>query len=61
MNGIRGLGIIFRRMDNNRDKKLDKYEFEWGLRENGHNLSPLDLERLFQYFDRNKDGRISYD
>ena len=25
--GIRGLGIVFRRMDNNRDKKLDRYEF----------------------------------
>jgi Ca2+-binding EF-hand superfamily protein len=59
--GIRGLGIVFRRMDNNRDRHLDRYEFEWGLRENGHRLSALDMERLFKYFDRSKDGKISYD
>lgn len=59
--GIRGLGIVFRRMDNNGDRHLDRYEFEWGLRENGHVLSPMDLDRLFRYFDRNRDGRVSYD
>mmetsp|Transcript_1949 Transcript_1949/g.231 ORF Transcript_1949/g.231 Transcript_1949/m.231 type:complete len:115 (+) Transcript_1949:1005-1349(+) len=48
-------------MDNNGDKHLDNYEFEWGLRENGHVLSPMDLDRLFRYFDKNRDGRISYD
>jgi Ca2+-binding EF-hand superfamily protein len=26
-NGIRGLGLVFRRMDNSRDRKLDRYEF----------------------------------
>jgi Ca2+-binding EF-hand superfamily protein len=59
--GIRGLGIVFRRIDNNRGGALDKNEFEWGLRENGHQLSPLDYERLFRYFDRNLDGKVSYD
>ena len=59
--GIRGLGIVFRRMDDNRDKHLDKNEFEWGLRENGHILTATDVEKLFKYFDRNADGRVSYD
>ena len=59
--GIRGLGIVFRRMDDNGDKHLDKYEFEWGMRESGHALGPMDMERLFKYFDKNRDGRISYD
>merc|ERR1712060_778035 len=59
--GIRGLGIVFRRMDNNGDKKMDRNEFMWGLRENGHTLSPSEFERIFKYFDRNNDGRISYD
>jgi calcyphosin len=61
MHGIRGLGIVFRRIDSNKSKSLDKLEFEWGLRENGHQLSPLDLDRLFKYFDKNLDGSVSYD
>lgn len=48
-------------MDDNGDKHLDKHEFEWGLRENGHILTPPDVEKLFKYFDRNQDGRVSYD
>lgn len=59
--GIRGLGIVFRRMDRSRDNFLDKGEFEWALRENGHILSPVDTEQLFKYFDKNHDGKISYD
>ena len=59
--GIRGLGIVFRRMDNNGDRKMDRNEFMWGLRENGHTLSPSEFERIFKYFDKNNDGRISYD
>jgi len=59
--GIRGLGIVFRRMDNSRDKKLDRYEFMWGLKENGHNLSPSEFERIFKYFDKNNDGKVNYD
>lgn len=59
--GIRGLGHVFRRMDNNGDKKFDRNEFMWGLRENGHKLSPSEFERIFKYFDKNNDGRVSYD
>lgn len=59
--GIRGMGIVFRRMDNSRDRKLDRYEFQWGLKENGHDLSPSEFERIFKFFDRNNDGYVSYD
>lgn len=59
--GIRGLGIVFRRMDNNGDKRMDRTEFMWGLKENGHDLSPSEFERIFKYFDKNNDGKISYD
>ena len=48
-------------MDNNGDKKMDRHEFMWGLRENGHNLSPSEFERIFKYFDKNNDGKLSYD
>lgn len=60
-NGIRGLGIVFRRIDNSRDRKLDRQEFMWGLRENGHDLAPSEFERIFKYFDKNNDGKIDYD
>jgi len=33
----------------------------WGLKENGHTLSPSEFERIFKYFDKNNDGRLSYD
>lgn len=42
--GIRGIGIVFRRMDDNGDKHLDKYEFQWGIRENGHVLNPKEMD-----------------
>lgn len=40
---------------------MDRNEFMWGLRENGHTLSPSEFERIFKYFDKNNDGKISYD
>lgn len=58
--GIRGIGIVFRRMDDNGDKSLDRYEFQWGLRENGHKLNPAEFEKVFKYFDKNNSGRIDY-
>ena len=33
----------------------------WGLKENGHVLSPSEFERIFKYFDRNNDGKVDYD
>ena len=48
-------------MDNSGDRKMDRYEFMWGLKENGHNLNPSEFERIFKYFDKNNDGKISYD
>ncbi len=58
--GIRSLGGVFRRMDNSKDSKLDRAEFMWGLRENGHVLTPSEFERIFKYFDKNNDGKIDY-
>ena len=59
--GIRGIGVVFRRMDDSRDKKLDRYEFQWGLRENGHELTAAEFEKVFRAFDRNNTGKIDYD
>lgn len=59
--GIRALGQVFRRIDNSKDMKLDRTEFMWGLRENGHVLTPSEFERIFKYFDKNNDGKVNYD
>ena len=48
-------------MDNSGDRKMDRTEFMWGLKENGHNLTPSEFERIFKFFDRNNDGKIDYD
>jgi Ca2+-binding EF-hand superfamily protein len=47
-------------MDNNGDKKLDRYEFQWGLKENGHDITPSEFERVFKYFDKTNNGKIDY-
>jgi Ca2+-binding EF-hand superfamily protein len=59
--GIRGIGRVFRRMDDSGDRKLDRMELMWGLKENGHDLSAAEFERIFKYFDRNNVGKINYD
>ena len=51
-------GHVFRRMDNNGDRRLDRQEFMWGLKENGHTLSPSEFERIFKFFDKNNSGKI---
>ena len=58
--GIRGLGILFRKIDASGSKKIGKHEFTWAMKENGHSLSALEFERLFKYFDRNNEGMIDY-
>ena len=36
-------------------------EFMWGLKENGHNFSNAEFERIFKYFDKNNTGSVDYD
>jgi len=47
-------------MDKNGNNLLDRHELQWGLKENGHSLSPSEFERLFKFFDKNNDGVVSY-
>lgn len=60
INGMRGMGRLLRKADKSGSKKISRHEFAWAMKENGHILAPQELERLFNYFDRNKDGVISY-
>jgi len=59
--GVRNLGITLRKMDLIGDKKLERKEFQWGMKMNGHELSPAEFERLYKYFDRNNTGKINHE
>ena len=58
---IRGMGRSFRIMDDNGDRKIDKQEFYWGLKDNGVNINMRQAQALLNHLDTNKDGVVSYD
>ena len=59
--GIRSLGVIFRRMDNNGNRKLDQGEFTEALA--SFNLFPkiVEIQALMRYYDVDGDGNITYE
>lgn len=59
--GARGLAIVLRRTDKHKNGILDRAEFAWALKENGHYLSKFELDKLYAYFDKNCDDKIVYE
>ncbi|XP_050681717.1 calcyphosin-like protein isoform X2 [Leptidea sinapis] len=59
--GIMGLARVFRRMDDDGSKQLNKEEFVNGIKESGLDLNPDDTEELFHKFDVDNSGSISLD
>jgi Ca2+-binding EF-hand superfamily protein len=55
------MGRSFRIMDDNGDRKIDKQEFYWGLKDLGAEVSKREAQLLLEYLDTNKDGVVSYD
>lgn len=48
-------------MDWNRNNSLDPVEFKYALRDYGVKISDLEVTAIVKYFDKNKDGKISFD
>jgi len=58
---IRGLGRVFKTMDDNGNRKVDAQEFFVGLNECGCNLTKEETDALLSHFDTDHDGNINFD
>ena len=58
---IRGLGRIFRILDDNRNRQIDKNELMWGLKDFDIHLSEEQTAVLMAHFDRDGSGTIDFD
>ena len=60
-NGIRGLKVMFRAIDRDRNNSVDPTEFKYAMRDYGIKISDDEVSAVVKYFDTNKDGKISFD
>ncbi|KAJ8946486.1 hypothetical protein NQ314_008880 [Rhamnusium bicolor] len=60
-NGILGLGRLFRRMDEDGNKKLNQEEFILGLREIGMEVTDDEAKDMFTKFDTDGSGSVNLD
>lgn len=58
---IAGLGRKFRYFDDNGDRKVEKEELYWGLKDQGVNISKKESHILLEYLDTNQDGNVNFD
>ena len=56
--GIRGIAKLLSIMDDNGDKRLSRDELKYGLRDYGIDLTPTELEQVFNVMDRDKNGFV---
>jgi Ca2+-binding EF-hand superfamily protein len=54
------LRVIFTRNDKDKSGFLSRDEFVWVLKEAGLTLSKIEFEKIFRFFDKNLDNRITY-
>ena len=58
---IRGLGRVFKAIDDNGNRKVDAQEFFVGLNECGCNLTKDETDILLSAFDTDHDGSVNFD
>ena len=58
---IRGIGRVFRILDDNRNRQLDANELMWGLKDFDIHLSEEQVQVLIAHFDRDKSGSVNFD
>lgn len=59
-NGLRGLRILFKGMDRNRNGSLSPVEFKYAMRDYGLTLSEAEVTQCCKYFDADQDGQVSF-
>jgi len=60
-NGLLGMARMFKIMDDDDSKSLDLNEFKKAMRDLALMMTELEIKQLFQLFDRDGGGNISYD
>lgn len=55
------MAVLFRRMDNNGNKKLDQAEFTEALASYGLFPKVVEIQALMKYYDVDGDGNITYE
>lgn len=58
---IRGIGRVFRILDDNRNRQVDLNELLWGLKDFGIHLDETQAKCVLAKFDRDGSGSVSFD
>jgi len=58
--GIRGIGRIFKAMDDNGNGQLDVDDFRWGLYDYGITVSKEEAVKVLNHFDRDGNGTVDF-
>jgi len=58
---IRGIGRVFRILDDNRNRQIDANEMMWGLKDFDIHLNEEQVKALISEFDRDGSGTVNFD
>lgn len=59
--GIKGLGRMFKIIDDNNSRSIDLAEFKKGVHDYGLIMEPGEVQAMFQTFDKDGSGQIDFD